>query len=484
MQQFQPIWSRFGKNQSCLEQQKISQFIDRCRLGMKLLLLFLNHKLAMIRSRIWQWLRILILVGILAWGWGSPPSFAANSVIVSSELGMSRRGSDRLRSAQTLVRYLPQSAEGYSQLASAYLLKSRETGDFSYATKAQSALDRALELAPDDESARKLQLVLLLTEHQFKAAFDRAQGWKSHFLPDPQVETALVDALVELGDYATANTTIQKLVNEHPNATVYARLSYLKSLQGDQTGAIAAMRKAVQWANPRDHEGLAWYQVHLGTELLNAGQREAGEQAIDQALQIFPEYPLALSAKARARLTAGDSEQAVKFYERSLAQMPLPDTAMMLGDLQQQLGQTKAAQQHYDLVDFLVQAGGEPFRKAYAHQLALFWADHDKHLEEALALSQQERLTRSDIYTFDALAWCLFKLGRIPEARAAIDQALRLHTPDARILYHAGQIYHATAPTQARQFFQQALALNPVFHPLQASIAQQMLNTDLSFRSR
>ena len=221
-----------------------------------------------------------MLIGILAVGWNCQPSFAGTLAGIQPVMGFQGRGIDRLRSAQALVRSLPQSAAGYSQLASAYLLKSRETGDFSYATKAQSALERALALDPNDESALKLQLVLLLTEHEFQAAFDHVKAWQAYLPADPQVETALVDALVELGDYATANATVQKLVHEYPNAIVYARLSYLKSLQGDQAGAIAAMRQAVQLANPRDREGLAWYHVHLGTELLNAGQRETGEQAI------------------------------------------------------------------------------------------------------------------------------------------------------------------------------------------------------------
>ena len=428
------------------------------------------------RPKIWQWLSCFILIAILALGYDIQPSWAGKLSGIQSILGFQGRGIDRLQSAQALVRYLPQAAEGYSQLASVYLLKSRETGDFSYAAKAQLALNQALELTPGDESALKLQIVLLLTQHEFQAAFERIQDWKSHRSRDPQVETALVDALVELGDYATANATVESLVNDYPNAIVYARRSYLKSLQGDQAGAIAAMRQAVRLANPRDREGLAWYHVHLGTELLNAGQRAVGEPAIDQALQIFPDYPLALSAKARARLIVGDSKQAVAFYERSLVQMPLPDTAIMLGDLYQKLGNATAAQRQYDLVDFLVQAGGAPFCKAYAHQLVLFWADHDRHLTEALTLIQQERLTRSDIYTFDALAWCLFKLDRLSEAKVAIDQALRLHTLDARILYHAGQIYYAShAPTLARQYFRQALTLNPAFHPQQADLARQIL---------
>ena len=427
------------------------------------------------KSQIWQRLMMLMLMGMLFWVWGDQPGFAIAAPVGQPERSWRGQSIDRLRSAQTLVRYLPQSAEGYSQLASAYVLKSRETGDFSYTVKAQLAIEQALKLAPDDESALKLQLILLLTEHQFQAAFDRAKDWQSHFPADPQVETALVDTLVELGDYAQANAMVQKLMKAHPSAIVYARRSYLKSLQGNQVEAIAAMRQAINLANPRDREGLAWYYVHLGTELLNAGQLSAGEQAIDQALQIFPEYPLALSAKGRARLTANDGAQAVTFYERSLAQIPLPDTAMLLGDLYQHLGNAAAAQRQYDLVDFLAQSGGKPFCKAYAHQLALFWADHNRHLDAALALMQQEHSTRSDIYTFDALAWCLFKLNRHAEAKVAIDQALRLHTLDARLFYHAGQIYRVDEPTKADQFFRQALQLNPWFHPLQAPIAQQMI---------
>ncbi len=73
-------------------------------------------------------------------------------------------------------------------------------------------------------------------------------------------------------------------------------------------------------------------------------------------------------------------------------------------------------------------------------QLALFYADHDLKAAEADALAAKEYEVRRDIYGADALAWTALKAGRVEEARAAIKDALRLKTEDARLFYHAGMI--------------------------------------------
>lgn len=387
-----------------------------------------------------------------------------------------------LRSAQVLLRYQPEAVDGYNQLASAYLLKSRETGDFSYVAKAEAAVQQALQQQPEDELALKLQLVLFLTQHQFQAGLRLAKALQSRLPDDPQVTTALIDALVELGNYQAAIATTRKLLAHHPTAPVYARWSYLRSLQGDATGAIAAMERAIQMAHPQDREGLAWYQVHLGLEWLNRGDWQAAEQPIDRALDLLPAYPLALAAKAKVRSRIEDWQGAIHLYQQAEAQMPLPDTAIALRDLYLRLGDQNAAREQADLVEFLVKVGGDAFCKAYAQQLALFWAEQPDHRLEALTLIQAERQTRADIYTMDALAWCLFQLDRIQEARTAINQALRLHTLDARLYFHAGMIYRAGGDLdRGNQLLQKALEINPAFHPLQADIARHWvgMNSDI-----
>lgn len=99
-------------------------------------------------------------------------------------------------------------------------------------------------------------------------------------------------------------------------------------------------------------------------------------------------------------------------------------------------------------------------------------------LDEALAVARRERETRTDIYTSDVLAWCLYKKGQYAEAKAAIDDALRLGTRDASINYHAGMIYRALGERRAAaKHLQLALKLNPSFDVLQADVARQALRS-------
>jgi Flp pilus assembly protein TadD len=74
------------------------------------------------------------------------------------------------------------------------------------------------------------------------------------------------------------------------------------------------------------------------------------------------------------------------------------------------------------------------------------------------------------------LAWALFKNGRVAEARAAITDALRLGTRDARLFFHAGLIHEASGDrARARDFLARALRTNPHFDVLQAAVARRAL---------
>src|SRR6185436_8872252 len=89
----------------------------------------------------------------------------------------------------------------------------------------------------------------------------------------------------------------------------------------------------------------------------------------------------------------------------------------------------------------------------------------------------REREGRADIYTADALAWCLYKKGKFSEAAAAIEQATRLGTRDARIFYHAGLIYDALGDQRrASRYLKLALNVDPSFDLLQAAVAKQKLD--------
>jgi len=383
----------------------------------------------------------------------------------------------RIQAAQRMIEQSQMKPDGYNLLSDAYMQKARETGDFGFNARAEAALNQSSQIAADDHDALKLRAKLLLTYHRFGEALEAARRAQTQRPDDPGVYGALTDALVELGDYEAAVDAVQKMVDLRPDAEAYARVSYIRALHGDTEGAIEAMIVAAKAANPRDPESVAWCRVQLGDELMNIGRMDVAEREYDKALVVFPDYHLALAAKGRARVAAGDIERAIEFYKRATTRVPSPETAIALGDLYTKLGRADEAKQQYDLFEF-IERGGAAGSNTYSRQLALFWADRGVKLDEALQIARRERAARRDIYTSDALAWCLFKNGQLTEAKAVMDEALRLGTRDARLFYHAGMIADALGERRdAVKYLKLAVEINPSFDVLQADVARRTLNS-------
>ncbi|HXG84616.1 MAG TPA: tetratricopeptide repeat protein [Pyrinomonadaceae bacterium] len=380
-----------------------------------------------------------------------------------------------ISSAQGDIEKQPANPKGYNMLAAAFMQKSRETGDFSFNGRAEESLKHSFRVTPDNYEGLRLQAALLVTFHRFSDALQAAQRAQKIKPRDHTVYDVMVDALVELGDYKRAVDAAQTRVDLRPDTASYSRISYLRSLHGDTKGAIEAMKMAAESASPANPESIAWCRVHLGDELMNDGKLKEAEHQYDFALHSFPDYHLALAAKARARYAAGDADNAILFYKRAIERVPLPEYIAPLGDLYAKLGRADEAKQQYDQVEFIEKMGAGS--ETYSRQLALFWADHDMRLDEALAVAERERAKRNDIYTSDVLAWCLYKKGRFAEAKTASDEALRLGTRDPRLLFHAGMIAFSNGDNQkGADYLKQALAINPSFDILKAEVAKEKLN--------
>ncbi|HVF44090.1 MAG TPA: tetratricopeptide repeat protein [Pyrinomonadaceae bacterium] len=418
----------------------------------------------------------LVLAALLGFRYGSKREAVKQPPLrLAGEGARPKTPGDRLvLAAQGLVEREPEAARGYRMLAAAYMQKARETGDFSLNAKSDEALARAEQVEPGGYDSLKLRAKLLLTYHRFAEALEAARRAQSVNPRDHDNYGAMADALVELGDYDGAVAAAQAMVDLRPDTASYSRVSYLRELHGDTKGAVEAMRVAVEAASPKDPEGAAWCRVHLGDALARGGDAAGAEREYDHALYVFPDYHAALAAKARARLAAGDADAAAGFYRRAIERVPLPDYAAALGDLLTKLGRADEARRQYELVEFVERGGAQG--GTYTRQLATFWADHDTRLDEALAVARGERAARGDIYTDDLLAWCLHKKGLHAEAKASMDEALRLGTRDPRLLFHAGLIAEALGDrAAAANYLRQALAVNPSFDVLQADAARRAL---------
>lgn len=377
-----------------------------------------------------------------------------------------------ITAAQTTIENLPNAAKGYNKLAVAYIRRARETGDFSLNANAQTAVDRALEIEPQNYDAQKLKTSLLLTFHRFAEGLEVGRKLQAANPRDSFVYGVLTDANVELGNYKEAVEAVQKMVDTRPNMESYARVAHVRSLHGDSDGAIEAMSLAARVADPMDKEAQSWCLVSLGNEFYQVGRFEEAEKQYDAALITLPDYHLALAGKGHARAAAGDYENAVKFLTQTQTRVPTTEVVIALGDVYAKTGNAEKAAEQYKLAEFIEQKLGNLEQS----RLALLWADQDTKLDEALAIATREHAARKDIYTADIYAWCLYKKGDFPAAKTAINEAMRLKTKDALFFYHAGMIEKGLGNKKAaKDFLQKALKTNPSFDLLQAEKARTAL---------
>lgn len=430
----------------------------------------------------WQ-LVLLICCASAAWCQNE-----ASKPIAPAGLRLNSETDKQIKSLQLHVKLAPSDYAAFDELGFAFFQKARETGDITYYDLAEQTLKKSLDLAPQDFHAADPLVHLALVymgEHRFKDALVHAQkaiSLGSGNLPAFAIEG---DAYTDMGDYDDATeayNTLQALgrMTSSPLALAYmsnSRIAYLRFLHGDSPEAIQLMRSAIAAALqinvPR--ENLAWLYFELGERYFQTGKLESAELAYQSGITADPDHYRSLAGLAKVRAAQGKLEESIHLYQRSIVIIPFPVYVEELGDVYRKMGKEKEAQQQYDLVEYIGHLG-ELNRVLANRELALFHADQGIKLHEALKLARNELEVRHDIYTWDTLAWALYKNGRLQEAAGAMNKALALQTNDPMLLFHAGMICHALAQdSEAEGFLNRALKTNPHFHIFHAEVASRTL---------
>jgi tetratricopeptide (TPR) repeat protein len=284
-----------------------------------------------------------------------------------------------------------------------------------------------------------------LERHLFATAVDSSRRLIKISPADPWNWGTLGDAYIEMGDYENAAEAYQKMVALRPDLASYNRAAHFHFLYDDVPGAIAIMKKAIE-AGSSSPENVAWCMVDLGNIYFKSGQLDLARQSFTDALRTFKNYHPAYAGLGRVLAQTGDLTNAVANYRRAQEITPLPDYAAALYDLYKKAGQDSLAVKQMELLDVIDRlsiANGEKANR----NLVLAFADHDVKLARALELAQGELEFRRDVYSYDALAWALYKNGRVAEARQYMEKALLLKTPEPGFRLHSEIITHAAERT-------------------------------------
>ena len=395
---------------------------------------------------------------------------------------------DEIDSAQTThfllnrVKRDPEDFLAQNMLAGMMLQKVRETGNADYLEAALRASASSLASVPAERNAGGLgsRARAEMAVHDFVAARSDAELLTKLHPENAGSWGVLADTLLELGEYAKADSAIQELRKlGSDTAETEIRLGRLLFLQGDTANAQRHFFRALAFAQnvaATPHETIAWCQWQLGEMAFSTADFETAESNYRKALVTYPGYVQALASLGRLQAGSGDLREAVQSYEQAVRRFPDPTFIAALGDLYHLVGRDKDAQTQYALVEEIGHLNTLNGSR-YNRQLALFHADHGRNVAAAFKDATREYQDRRDIYGADAVAWTALKAGKASDAQHAISSALRLSTHDSRLYYHAGMIAKACGDAQAaKDYLRRALKLNPRFDPLQAAEAKKTLD--------
>jgi len=381
----------------------------------------------------------------------------------------------------------PEDFIAQNKLAGYYLQQVRETGDLTYLKLAAHASQTSVAtLQPEHNINGLAELTLVeLTSHEFAAARDHALQL-IQLQPDKSFPRQMFgDALLELGQYDEAKKAYWLMeqfggIQGLTRVASEQRIARLALLRGEPHSAAEHFRKALRMAlvmpSPQ-RETVAWCRWQLGETAFLTGDYAQAEKHYRDALITFPNYFRALASLGRVRAARSDLFGAAEQYEKAINIFPDPSYVAALGDVYHLLGREQDAAAQYKLVQAIAHLSAVA-GNLYNRQEALFYADHDLQSEKAYENAIQEYSVRKDIYGADAVAWTALKAGKLVEAQAAMRDAMRLGTRDARLFYHAGMIAQAAGDrAAAASFLKQALDLSPQFDPLQARVAREALLT-------
>jgi tetratricopeptide (TPR) repeat protein len=326
-------------------------------------------------------------------------------------------------------------------LAGAYVQKTRETTDYSYLDRATAILSGVVSEDRANYEAQRLLIETQLERHLFAKAVESSL-WMIRVNPaDPWTWGTLGDAYIEIGDYDKAADAYQKMVALRPDLASYNRAAHYRFLVGDVAGATEIMKKAIE-AGSGSAENVAWCMVDLGNIFYKTGQLPQAKQAFTASLQAFKNYYPGYAGLAKVQADSGEPALAIDNYKRAQAIAPLPDYAAALYDLYKKTGQDAEAAKQLGLLEMLdkvSRATGETANR----NLVFAFADRNMKLDRALELAKGELEFRRDIYSYDALAWALYKNRQYAEAQQYMEKALKLKTPEPTFRVHAEAISNA-----------------------------------------
>ncbi len=359
------------------------------------------------------------------------------------------------------------------------LRRAKERDHLPSYLESEKELRRALASNPGYIPAKSALAATLMAQHKFSEAHRLLLEIESEMPDRPATLAALFDCSLELGQSNLALGFLKRLQAIENSAPVLARAARLAELAGDRAGALALLDAAIESlvrTTVSSPQSLGWYRWRKGTIQFDLGEIDAALDSFHAVLAAQQHDEPALVGLANVQFAKGDLESAIATLETA-AKDKAPPVVSLLGDLYAVSGQLERAEQLWLETESLMREEAKIVKVAHAREVAMFYADHNRNLREALELSELDLNQRQDGFAWDCHAWALYKNSDIENAGKAIEKAMAIVRGDPRVLLHAAAIAAASGRhDEARSYVRQLGQFNSKFSITYARDFQELQN--------
>lgn len=339
-------------------------------------------------------------------------------------------------------------------LANAYIMEARISGNIAYYDKAaMKTVENILAKEPGNYEALLLKALLQISMHHFSDGLATANTAVNINPNNAFVYGLLVDANVEMGNYAAALEAADKMVSIRPDLRSYSRIAYLREIYGDYPGAVSAMKMAIASGVPSE-ESTEWCRTQLGRLYEHMGDISGAAFQYNLSLAARPGYAYALAGLGRIASYEKKYDSAVYYYEQADKVVTDPGIKQNLAIACSRAGKIeKANALNKEVIAEMNKNAGmsidDPNIGHYSdRELAYAYLqnnDYDKALEHALA-EYNRRPKNIDVN--ETMAWVYYKRNEMDKALSYLDAALITQSKSPALLCTAGLIYAKTGNTQ------------------------------------
>jgi tetratricopeptide (TPR) repeat protein len=292
-------------------------------------------------------------------------------------------------------------------------------------TAARDAYENVLTVAPNFPLALN-NLAVLYSERlgELDKAYDLAKKANEAAPNEPHLADTLGWILFKKGDYGNALRLLQESAGRLPDQSeIQFHLGMAHYMVGEEGPARIALQKAAD--SSADFPGKDEARQRLALLAINAGTANAGARTeLEKYLRERPNDPAALARLAEMQQRDGAVDQAVKTYEKLIADNPLYAPA--------------------------------------TRQLALLYGQLSTDSAKAYELVTKARQTYPDDPDIAKTLGILnYRRGYYPQAVELLKQAIAKRKDDAQLLYYLGEVHHQLKQwDECKGVLERALTLN------------------------